>query len=135
MHNHEKSLAAVLAETKEELKQFIATRVEIFKAEMNERIITLKRGLPLIVGGALVLFAGWLTLTFALVALLHTVFIASVYSWFWAGLIVAAVYMLAGGIVGWMGFKGLMATGLKPARTLEVLKQDQIWIQNEARTI
>jgi hypothetical protein len=135
VHNPEKSLAAILAETKEELKQFIATRVEIFKAEMNERTITLKRVIPLILGGAMVLFAGWLTLTFALVALLHTMFISSVYSWFWAGLIVAAVYMLSGGILGWLGYKGLTTTGLKPTRTLEVLKQDQIWIQNEARTI
>ncbi len=133
MHNHEKPLAAILAETKEELKQFISTRVEIFKADVNERIGVLKRGIPLIVGGAIVLLTGWLVLTFALVALLHTALISSLYSWFWAGLIVAAAYLLAGGIAAWLGYKGLSATGMKPARTLEVLKQDQIWIQNEAR--
>jgi uncharacterized membrane protein YqjE len=131
----DKSLATVLAETREELKEFVTTRVEILTAELKEKISTWKQAIPFLLIAASLLFAGWMTLTFALVALLHVVFIASAYSWFFAGLIVAVFYLLVGGLVGWFAYGELTETGLKPTRTLEVLKQDQVWIQNEARTI
>jgi hypothetical protein len=35
---------------------------------------------------------------------------------------------------GWFAYAEIQATSLTPTRTLTVLKQDQVWIQNEART-
>ena len=130
----EKSIASVLAETKEELKEFLSTRLEMLRAELREKTSTWKQAVIMLAIAAVLLVAAWMTLTFALIAFLHAIFIASVYSWLFAGLIVGAVYLLAGGLVGWFGYSELKATGMKPTRTLEVLKQDQVWIQN-ARSI
>jgi uncharacterized membrane protein YqjE len=130
----EKSIAAILAETKDELKQFVTTRVNILKAEMDEKISRIKAVIPLAVVAALFLVSCWMVFTFALIALLHSLFLPSIYAWLWASLIVAAVYLMVGAIAGWLAYSEIKATSLTPTRTLKVLQQDQVWIQNEART-
>ena len=133
MHT-EKSIATILAETKDELKQFVTTRVNILKAEMDEKIKRIKSVIPLAVVAALFLLSAWGVFTFALIALLHSLFVTSVYAWLWASLIVTAVYLLVGGIAGARAYSAIKNTSLTPSRTLKVLQQDQVWIQNEART-
>lgn len=133
MHT-EKSIAAILAETKDELKQFVTTRVNILKAEMDEKISRLKSVVPLLFFALALLWAGWMALTLALIALLHGLFMPSVYAWGWAALIVAGAYLVLGIAVGWFVYAAIKAVGLTPNRTMTVLKQDQTWIQNEART-
>lgn len=134
MHT-EKSLATLLAETKEELKDFVATRVGILKAELEEKVRTWKSVVPLLLGALALLWTGWLALTFALVALLHALFMPNPYAWLWAALIVGAVYMVLAGAVGWFAYSEITEAGITPTRTLKVLKQDQVWLQNEARTV
>ena len=133
MHT-EKSLATILAETKDEIKQFITTRVSMLKMEIGEKVRTLKSVAPILFFALALLWAGWMALTFAVIALLHGLFMPSVYAWGWAALIVAGAYLALGIAVGWFVYREIKATGLKPSRTLTVLKQDQTWIQNEART-
>lgn len=133
MHT-EKSIATILAETKDELKQFITTRVNILKSEIDEKISRLKAVIPLALVAALFLVSGWMVLTFALIALLHAFFAPSVYAWLWASLIVTVAYLIIGAIAGWLAYSEIKATKLAPTRTMKVLQQDQVWIQNEART-
>jgi uncharacterized membrane protein YqjE len=130
----EKSIATILSETKDELKQFVTTRVDILKAEMNEKIARMKAVIPLAVVAALFLLTAWMVFTFALIAWIHGLFGAGLYAWLWASLIVGAVYLLIGGIAGWLAYSEITATKFTPTRTLKVLQQDQVWIQNEART-
>jgi uncharacterized membrane protein YqjE len=130
----EKSLGTILAETKDEIKQFVTTRVNILKAEIDEKISRLKAVIPLAVVAALFLLSGWMVFTFALIALLRTLFMPSAYAWLWASLIVTGVYLVVGGVTGWLAYAEIKATSLTPTRTLKVLQQDQVWIQNEART-
>jgi uncharacterized membrane protein YqjE len=130
----EKSIATILSETKDELKQFVTTRVDILKAEMNEKIARMKAVIPLAVVAALFLVTAWMVFTFALIAWVHGLFGAGLYAWLWASLIVGAVYLLIGGIAGCLAYSEIIATKLTPTRTLKVLQQDQVWIQNEART-
>lgn len=131
--NHEKSLGIVLTEAKEELKEFLETRLQLLRSEISEKIQTWKYSVPLLLVAGALLLAGWMVLTFAFVTLLHAWFLPNLYSWFWAGLIVAVVYLIAGGAVGWFAYSELRTAGLAPKRTLEVLKQDQVWLQNETR--
>jgi uncharacterized membrane protein YqjE len=125
----------LLSETKEELKSFVTTRVEILKAEINEKISTWKSVIPLLLGALALVLAGWMALTFALIAFLHTLFLPSAYSWLWGALIVGAVYIVLAITIGWFAYGEISETGIAPTRTLDVLKQDQVWLQNEARTV
>lgn len=132
--NNEKSLGVVLTETKEEMKEFIETRLQILRAEINEKVKTWKYSLPLLLLAAGLLLIGWITLTFSLVALIRAFFLPDPFAWLWAGLIVTALYLVSGLAVGWFAYSELLSVGVAPKRTMQVLKQDQVWIQNEART-
>lgn len=133
MHT-EKSIGVILAETKSEFMEFFDTRLQILRTELKEKVNSLKQSLPLLLVAAALLFAGWITLTFALVVLIRAWFLPSPYAWMWASLIVGCFYSVGGIAVGWFGYSEIKAVGVAPKRTLEVLKQDQVWIQNEART-
>jgi uncharacterized membrane protein YqjE len=130
----DKSIAAILTETKQEIIQFVTTRVSILKAEMDEKISRLKSVVPLLAVALTLLLSGWMAFTLSLIALLHGLFMPSVYAWLWASLIVTAVYLALGAVAGWFAYAEIKTTSLKPTRTLKVLQQDQVWIQNEART-
>jgi uncharacterized membrane protein YqjE len=56
------------------------------------------------------------------------------YRWFFAFLIVSVVLAITGALTAWMALRGLRAHGLFPKKTVEVLKADKIWLQNEARS-
>jgi putative superfamily III holin-X len=131
---NEKSIGTVISETKEELKDFIQTRIAILKAEIADKVRTWKYSIPLLLAAAALLLAAWITLTFTLVSLLAAVFMPSPYAWVYGSLIIGVAYLLGGVALGWFAYSELMATGIAPNRTIEVLKQDQVWIQNEART-
>jgi Putative Actinobacterial Holin-X, holin superfamily III len=130
----EKSIGVILAETKAELKEFFETRLQILQSEVRDKVRAWKSSLPLLLSAAAFLLMGWAALTFALIALLQAWFLPSAYSWLWAALIVTAVYLGVGMVLGRRGYSRIQSVGMAPKRTLEVLKQDQVWIQNEART-
>lgn len=130
---NEKSLAAVLSETREEVKEFVRTRVAILQAEVRDKVHTFKYTVPMLLGALVLLLAGWITLTFAAVAALHAWLAPNAYAWAWAGLIVAGVYIISGFAVGLFAYSEIKQAGVAPKRTLSVLKQDQDWIQKEAR--
>jgi hypothetical protein len=54
-------------------------------------------------------------------------------AWAAAFAIVGGVFLLSAFLAIAYGISTLKARGLKPERTLHVLKQDQIWLQNETR--
>jgi uncharacterized membrane protein YqjE len=126
-------VAETLADIKEELKSFVQTRAEIFRAETAEKIGVWKRSLVLLVLAAVFLVTFWGTLVFSLVALVHSLFSSSGYEWLWGGLIVSAVFLLLGGLFGQAGYKRLKSCRPAPSRTLRVLGQDRVWIKDEAR--
>lgn len=131
--NAEKTLATTLAETKDEIKEFIETRIQLLRSEVVEKLRIWKYSVPLLLLAGGLLLIGWIVLTFAIVALVRAWFLPSEYAWLWAGLIIAAIYIISGGAIGWFAYGELRATGIIPKRTLEVLKQDQTWAENERR--
>ena len=133
--NHEKSLGDVLAEVKVELTEFLETRFQILRAEIKDILQTWKYCLPLLLGAGALLLASWMVITFAFVALIHGWLLSSRFAWAWAGLIVGAIYLVVAGVIGWFAYGELRKVGLVPKRTLEVLKQDQNWVESEAKAL
>src|SRR5579871_3596156 len=78
----EKSIGAVLSETKEELKEIFQTRVQILKTEFQEKVHTWKRCVPSLAAAAILIVTSWFTLTFTLVALVQAWFASGPYTWF-----------------------------------------------------
>ncbi len=131
---HERSLAATINEAKDEFKRFAETRIAMLQAEMKEKTAIIKVSVPFMVIGAVLGVTAFLVLTGALIALIWTAFAGMRFGPFLAFVIVGVVYAIIGGAVGMYGYRKLTAEGLAPERTMKVLKDDKVWLQNEART-
>lgn len=127
-----KPLGAVLHEIKDDLKAFLETRYAMLAGELREKLGVWKTAVPMLAIAGVLGGTAFLCLTFAIVAALRPLFDGD-YAWAIAALLVAAVYLVVGGTVAWLAYRELQSTGVAPRRTMEVLKQDQVWIQNEAR--
>jgi uncharacterized membrane protein YqjE len=127
------SLASTLAEMKIELLDFLDTRIELLKTELQEKINILKTAAPLGALGALLLATAYLLFTLALVSLVVVSFQDNPYRWFFAFLIVAFAWTVFGGIAVYFAKRELEMKTLLPQRTIEVLKGDKIWIQAEVK--
>jgi len=124
-----RSMAGLLNELKEELKEFLDTRLQMLKAEMKQKAGMLRMVLPMLLFAAVLGAVGFLLLSIALVAA-----IATLIGWGWSFLVVGGFYLTVAGSTAFMALREMQAEGMAPTRTLKVLKQDQIWLQNEARS-
>jgi uncharacterized membrane protein YqjE len=129
----DRSVATSITDIKEDLKVFLQTRFQLLRTETNEKLRSWKQHLILLAIGAVLLVSCWMTLVFTFVALLHAWIAGDNYSWFWGALIVGVVFLVAGATCANAGYQGIKRSGLMPARTLKVLRQDQEWLQNQAR--
>ena len=129
-----RSFRGVVNEVKDELKEFLQTRITMLKAEMGEKMRTIKTAMPMLATALVVLGTAFLLFTLCLVGLISVAFAGNPFRWFLAFLIVAVLYSIMGGMAAVFGLKELRAQGLMPRKTINVLKQDQVWLQHEART-
>lgn len=132
--NNLRSLSAIMAEMKEEVKEFAQTRLELFKNEAQQKMKTLKIAAPLGALGIVLFGTAYLMFILALVGLAVTFFRDSPYRWFFAFAIVGVITGLLGLVAGYFAKREFELKGLMPKKTLEVLKGDQLWIQAEAKT-
>jgi membrane protein implicated in regulation of membrane protease activity len=81
------------------------------------------------VAGLLFLATAWFLLTGAIVAA-----IALALGWPWAFAIVGFAYFILGATIGWLAYKEVTSANMKPERTMQVLKQDQVWLEQERKS-
>ena len=129
----EKSLAAILGEMKQEVKEFIETRIAMAKSEFRDKLVHWKVAAPLAGAGLVLLSTAYLLITLALVAL-AAVFIGDTpYRWFFALLGIGVLWAVLGGICLYIAKREFQLNRLMPQKTMAVLKGDKLWLQNEAR--
>jgi uncharacterized membrane protein YqjE len=133
--NNGKSVAALFAEMKQELQDFVQTRVTMFKVELQEKVRVMKAAAPLAVIGAMLLLTAYLLFTLALVSLVFAFLPDNAYRWCIAFAAIGALWLILGGIAAYMAKRELEVKGLLPKRTVEVLKEDKMWIQSEVKQI
>ena len=126
-----RSLGEVIGEIKDEGKDFLNTRVSMFVAEMREKLNNSKNGA--MYGAIALLFGavGFLVLTLALAALVAAAFWGSAYAWFFGFLIIGLLWTVLAAMLGVAAVRQFR--DLAPKRTIQVLKEDKIWLQQETR--
>jgi ABC-type multidrug transport system permease subunit len=129
-----KPIGQVVQELKNDARDFVQTRLEILSQEMKAKIDIWKFAIPMMVVAAVMAWVSFLVLTFALVSFLAGIFQPSPYAWCFGALIVFAVYVIGAFLLFYLAKREMQEAGLAPTRTMRVLKDDQIWIQNEARS-
>ena len=133
--NNGKSVAALFAEMTQELQDFVQTRVTMFKVELQEKVRVMKAAAPLAVIGAVLLLTAYLLFTLALVSLVFAFLPDNAYRWCIAFAAIGLLWLILGGIAAYMAKRELEVKGLLPKRTVEVLKEDKMWIQSEVKQI
>jgi hypothetical protein len=134
MNPHERSLAAILGEMKQELKEFVETRIAMVKSEFRDKLVHWKLAAPLAGAGVVLLGTAYLLITLALVALAAVLIGDTPYRWFFALLGVGVLWTVLGGISLYIAKREFELNRLMPQKTMAVLKGDKLWLQNEARS-
>lgn len=129
-----RTLAALIAETKDELKEFAQTRLDMLRSEMKDKVSAWKVAMPLIIIGLVLAITGWFVLTACLISAIAVGFYGSPWAWTFALLIVGIAYMLAAVVAVTFAMRGLKEQGVAPKRTIRVLKEDRAWLSSEARS-
>lgn len=129
-----RSLSGVINEVKDELKEFLQTRITMLKAELGENMRAYKSALPMVFTAALFLGTAFLLFTLCLVGLVSVAFYGDPFRWFFSFIIIGVLYSIIGGMTAVFGLKEIRSAGITPKKTIKVLKEDQIWLQHEART-
>lgn len=129
-----KTIPEVITELKEELKEFAATRLAMLRSELGNKLQSFKLEAPGILAGFLLVVTGWLVFTAFLVCTIAKAFPSDAWRYPMALLIVAVLYSVAGLVALMFGWQQIKETGMKPERTIRVLKEDQIWLQTEVKT-
>ena len=133
-YNNGRTVADVLADMKEELRDLVETRLAMLKTELQEKLRTLKIALPLAVVGLVLLGTAYLLFTLAAVGLVAAFLPDGPYRWCLAFLAIAALWTVLGGIAAYFAKREFAMKEMLPRKTIEVLKQDKLWIQAEVKT-
>lgn len=131
--NNERSLRAIVAEIAEELREFVDTRIQMFKNEATETLGALKIAAPLGVVAAGLFLIGLLMITLACVAIVASAFAGNPYAWFYAFIIIGACWLILASVAAFFVVNEFRGRGRFPKRTIDVLKADKVWLQREAK--
>lgn len=123
-----------LHELKEEIGQFLHTRVTMLKSELSENLPSLRTAGVLVVAGALLLLTAYLLFTVALVAVIAEGFRNNEFRWVFALLAVGIAWAIFGGISFLMAKRQLAKKNVLPKRTLAILKGDKVWLEREVKS-
>ncbi|MEY2413273.1 MAG: hypothetical protein QOD84_1879 [Acidobacteriaceae bacterium] len=129
----DKNLASLVTEIRDEVKDFAETRVAMLKAELQEKAAAAKVWGPLAGGALLLLGTAYILVTLAIVSLIAALLPDNPFRWAIGFAVIAVLWGLIGGLFAYLAKKKLTAIGMFPKKTVEVLKADKVWLQQEAK--
>lgn len=128
----EPSLGELLKELAQESSTLLKQEFALAKTEMRQNVRAVGKDAAMLAIGGSVLAVAALVLTAALVALLGDVLGDE----YWLGaLIVGVLYAIIGGVMLSKAKNNLQQEDLKPTATIQTLKEDKRWAQNEVQQI
>jgi uncharacterized membrane protein YqjE len=128
-----KPLAEILLDIKRELISFVETRVTLFQSEFQETAESMKGWVPLAATAGVLLSTAYLLMTAAIVGLVSLLFVSNQFRWPIALSSVGAVEILGGVVAVAKARNAFRKRGTFPAKTIEILKTDSIWLKDEVK--
>jgi len=132
--NGGRTVGSILSDTKEELKEFLETRIAMLKAELSDKVAMLKAAAPLAAVGILFLLMAFVLFSLGLAGLIVAFLPENPYRWCIAFFAVAVLWGIVGGLCAYMAMREFQVKELMPKRTMQVLKEDKVWLQSEVRS-
>jgi uncharacterized membrane protein YqjE len=127
----EAGLADLLRQLAQDSAMLVRQEVTLAKAELQQNLKSAVRDATMVaVGGGVALVGALVMVLFLVLA------VGDAVNEYWLGaLIVGAILLLAGGLLAKGSLRKLKSGGIAPERTLETLKEDKQWAQNEIRQV
>ena len=126
--SREPSLGELFGSLTGDMKQLVQQEVRLAKVELGHKLSLAARNVALMLAGTGILYAGFITLLWALVGVLGN---ALSLPWWQAGLIVGALAAGIGVAVAGLGLSALRAQRFTPQQTVTTLKEDARWLKSK----
>jgi xanthine/uracil permease len=126
--SNERSLGELFAELSRKTTLLVRKELELAKTEMTEKATEAGKNIGFLVIGGAVLYTGLLFILAAIAILLADV----VPDWL-AAFIVGLVVAVIGLVLVQKGRAALKQITLKPEKTIETLKEDKEWVQEQVK--
>ncbi|GAC1434403.1 MAG: hypothetical protein NVS1B11_17190 [Terriglobales bacterium] len=117
-----------------QLNHMLETRISLVKSELKESGRTAKLAASLSAAVLALAAVAYLLVMLSLVGIIAGLLNGRSYQWPLAFSIVGGFWLITGGMAAYFAWRELKVHGLIPSRTIEVLKGDKTWIQNEVKT-
>ncbi len=114
----------------EDLQGIVRGEVLLAKTELKEDVSKLGKAAGALVAGALIGLVGFIFLMLAVTYLIAT----QLDMWLSAGIVAVALLLIAG-ILVMSGKKAMSAASLKPDETIDSLKEDQQWANQQIKSV
>ena len=123
-----RSLGELFSELSRETSTLIRQEVQLAKAEVSQKASKIGRDVAFLAAGGLIVYAGFLALLGALI-----IGLAEFMDGWLAALIVGIVVIAVGYFLVQKGINELRRVNPIPERTVETLREDKEWIQEQVR--
>ena len=123
----ERSLGDLFSDLARETSTLVRQEVQLAKAELTQSATEAGRGAAMVAAGGLVAYAG---LLFVLLAIVYGLIETGMDPWL-SALIVGLVVVAIGAVLLLRGRESLKPENLAPQRTVETLKEDRAWVQEQ----
>ena len=122
-NGYSKPLPELIAELRDELKEFVVTRVALLRAEIREKVQHLRLAVPALVGGLVLVATGWLLFT-GVPGMRHRQRLCP------SRLrqpspCPLALYSIGGCLALFFGWQQVKETRVTPEHTIRILKEDK----------
>lgn len=126
----ERSVGELFGDLSRELSTLVRQELDLAKTEMSDKIATVGKDVGFLAGGGLIIYIGVLFILAAIaLALDHYTALPLWGSTLLVGLVVAGV----GLALGMKGRNELQSTSMAPEQTIETLKEDKEWAQQQMK--
>jgi hypothetical protein len=123
----ERSLGDLFSDLARETSTLVRQEVQLAKAELTQSATEAGRGAAMLAAGGLVAYAG---LIFVLLAIVYGLIETGMDPWL-SALIVGLVVIAIGAVLLLRGRESLKPDNLAPRKTVETLKEDRAWVQEQ----
>ncbi len=129
VHQADRSVGELLGDLYRGVSEIIRLEINLAKTEMSQKASRVGKNLGFLAAGGFIAYAGFLVILGGLVAVLAAL---GVPVWL-SALIVGVVVTAAGGVLVRSGLKTLQQEQAAPQRTLETIREDREWIEDQRR--
>lgn len=132
----DRSIGSLFKELRDEMTTLLRQEVALAKTEMGEKVSKASRNTAYIAIGGAICFAGLMFLLVGVSALLYVGLVRAGLSHYLSGwlapVITGAVVALIGYLMLQKGISTLKRMSMTPEKTVDSLKEDKQWLQNQA---